>query len=182
MQQGGGAGTKPQGLWSLGCQFRVQGAKWVVLRTQYWRVQRENSGASKMSSSSFWSVQAATDPHLRWRKLFKSKGKSTKNNEDATTHIRPECACSHQPDEKLPQGRVLRPGLHAAQFHPTLTSLSLSLHPRVSLCSRDWPGRCCVEQAGLKFLRDPPAPAFPVLGLKASPAHPALPLCFGVWG
>ena len=44
---------------------------------------------------------------------------------------------------------------------------------RVSLCSPGWPGAHSVDQAGLK-LRNPPASASQVLGLKACTAMPGL--------
>ena len=45
-------------------------------------------------------------------------------------------------------------------------SVSVSPQDRVSLCSPVCPGAYSVDQAGLE-LRDPPASAFRVLGLKA---------------
>jgi hypothetical protein len=47
---------------------------------------------------------------------------------------------------------------------------------RVSLCSPGCPETHSVDQAGLE-LRNPPASASEVLGLKA-PAHPAVFVCF----
>jgi hypothetical protein len=58
-----------------------------------------------------------------------------------------------------------------------LLSLSLSLQDRVSLYSPGCPGTHFVDQAGLE-LRNPPASASRVLGLKACATTPSWELLF----
>jgi hypothetical protein len=62
-----------------------------------------------------------------------------------------------------------------------LTSPLLVFRDRVSLYSPGCPGTHCVDQSGLE-LRNPPASAFLVLGLKACATTAQLLVLFFIWG